>query len=41
MEIVKSKSQELLERKKKVVANGVGVFNTATVKEAKGSDHHR
>lgn len=32
-----SKSQELLERRKKVVANGVGVFNTATVKEARGA----
>jgi len=32
-----TKSQELLERRKNVVANGVGVFNTATVKEAKGA----
>ena len=32
-----TKSQELLERRKKIVANGVGVFNTATVKEAKGA----
>ena len=30
-------SQELLERRKKIVANGVGVFNTATVREAKGA----
>ncbi|PQJ81173.1 aspartate aminotransferase family protein [Polaribacter glomeratus] len=30
-------SQELFERRKNVVANGVGVFNTATVKEAKGA----
>jgi len=33
----KSKSVELLERRKKVVANGVGVFNTATVRDAKGA----
>lgn len=32
-----TKSQELLERRKNIVANGVGVFNTATVKEAKGA----
>jgi 4-aminobutyrate aminotransferase/(S)-3-amino-2-methylpropionate transaminase len=32
-----TKSQALLERRKTVVANGVGVFNTATVKEAKGA----
>jgi 4-aminobutyrate aminotransferase/(S)-3-amino-2-methylpropionate transaminase len=32
-----NKSQELLARRKEVVANGVGVFNTATVKEAKGA----
>ncbi len=32
-----SKSEALLERRKKVVANGVGVFNTATVREAKGA----
>ena len=32
-----TKSQELLDRRKNVVANGVGVFNTATVKEAKGA----
>tara|TARA_R110001592_G_scaffold6425_5_gene34586 strand:+ start:1451 stop:2764 length:1314 start_codon:yes stop_codon:yes gene_type:complete len=33
----KTKSQELLERRKKIVANGVGVFNTATVSHAKGA----
>ncbi len=32
-----TKSQELFERRKKVVANGVGVFNTATVSKAKGA----
>lgn len=32
-----TKSQELLERRKKTVANGVGVFNTATVQKAKGA----
>jgi 4-aminobutyrate aminotransferase/(S)-3-amino-2-methylpropionate transaminase len=32
-----TKSQELLNRRKDVVANGVGVFNTATVKDAKGA----
>ena len=32
-----TQSQELLERRKNIVANGVGVFNTATVKEAKGA----
>jgi len=32
-----TKSQELLERRKNVVANGVGVFNTATVSKAKGA----
>ncbi|WP_445731698.1 aspartate aminotransferase family protein [Mariniflexile sp.] len=32
-----TKSQELLNRRKEAVANGVGVFNTATVKEAKGA----
>ncbi len=30
-------SQELLERRKNIVANGVGVFNTATAKGAKGA----
>lgn len=32
-----SKSVELFERRKQSVANGVGVFNVATVKEAKGA----
>ncbi|WP_242158316.1 aspartate aminotransferase family protein [Aestuariivivens sediminis] len=32
-----TKSQELLNRRKEVVANGVGVFNTATVMKAKGA----
>lgn len=32
-----TQSQDLLERRKNIVANGVGVFNTATVKEAKGA----
>lgn len=32
-----SKSEELLRRRKKSVANGVGVFNTATVQSAKGA----
>ncbi len=32
-----TKSQDLLERRKKAVANGVGVFNTATVSKAKGA----
>ena len=32
-----TKAEELLERRKKIVANGVGVFNTATVREAKGA----
>lgn len=32
-----TKSEELLERRKKIVANGVGVFNTATVSHAKGA----
>jgi 4-aminobutyrate aminotransferase/(S)-3-amino-2-methylpropionate transaminase len=32
-----TKSQQLLDRRMNVVANGVGVFNTATVKEAKGA----
>lgn len=31
------KSEELLERRKNIVANGVGVFNTATVASAKGA----
>lgn len=33
----KNKSLALLERRKNVVANGVGVFNTATVQHAKGA----
>lgn len=33
----KTKSEELLDRRKKIVANGVGVFNTATVQHAKGA----
>ncbi|MGY8915247.1 MAG: aspartate aminotransferase family protein [Flavobacteriales bacterium] len=32
-----TKSQALLDRRKNAVANGVGVFNTATVSEAKGA----
>lgn len=32
-----SKSQALLERRKNIVANGVGVFNTATVQHANGA----
>jgi len=32
-----TKSEELLERRKNTVANGVGVFNTATVSHAKGA----
>jgi len=32
-----TKSAELLERRKNVVANGVGIFNTATVSHAKGA----
>lgn len=32
-----SKSQKLLERRKNIVANGVGVFNTATVSHASGA----
>lgn len=32
-----TKSQQLLDRRKNIVANGVGVFNTATVREAKGA----
>ncbi|MFO7719818.1 MAG: aspartate aminotransferase family protein [Gillisia sp.] len=32
-----TQSQELLDRRKNIVANGVGVFNTATVKHAKGA----
>jgi 4-aminobutyrate aminotransferase/(S)-3-amino-2-methylpropionate transaminase len=33
----KTKSEELFERRKNIVANGVGVFNTATVSSAKGA----
>lgn len=33
----KSNSEKLLDRRKAAVANGVGVFNTATVKSAKGA----
>ena len=32
-----NKSQQLLDRRRKIVANGVGVFNTATVSHAKGA----
>lgn len=32
-----TKSEELLERRKNIVANGVGIFNTATVQKAKGA----
>ncbi|MGB5190609.1 aspartate aminotransferase family protein [Robiginitalea sp.] len=32
-----TKSEALFERRKSVVANGVGVFNTATVQQAKGA----
>ena len=35
--LTKSKSEELLARRKAVVANGVGVFNTATVASASGA----
>lgn len=35
--LTKNKSEELLARRKAVVANGVGVFNTATVAEASGA----
>ncbi len=37
MKFNKSNSETLLDRRKAVVANGVGVFNTATVKSAKGA----
>ncbi len=33
----KTQSQEMLERRRNIVANGVGIFNTATVKDAKGA----
>lgn len=32
-----TKSQEHLDRRKNIVANGVGVFNTATVEKAEGA----
>ncbi len=32
-----TKSEQLLERRKKIVANGVGIFNIATAREAKGA----
>ncbi len=35
--MVKTQSEELLERRRAVVANGVGVFNTVTAKSAKGA----
>ena len=34
---IRKKSEELFERRSQVVANGVGVFNTATVSQAKGA----
>jgi 4-aminobutyrate aminotransferase/(S)-3-amino-2-methylpropionate transaminase len=34
---MENKSQQLLKRRKNIVANGVGVFNTATVNHAKGA----
>ncbi|MGW8123799.1 aspartate aminotransferase family protein [Roseivirga echinicomitans] len=37
MIVEQTKSQALLERRRRVVANGVGVFNTATVSHAKGA----
>ncbi|MEL4456257.1 aspartate aminotransferase family protein [Lutimonas vermicola] len=37
MKLKLTKSQELLNRRKEVVANGVGVFNTTTVQDAKGA----
>jgi 4-aminobutyrate aminotransferase / (S)-3-amino-2-methylpropionate transaminase / 5-aminovalerate transaminase len=37
MKFFKNNSEKLLERRKAVVASGVGVFNTATVKSAKGA----
>lgn len=37
MIIEKTKSQDLLDRRKNCVANGVGIFNTATVVDAKGA----
>lgn len=35
--LTKNKGEELIARRKAVVANGVGVFNTATVSEARGA----
>ena len=32
-----TKSEDLFNRRKNIVANGVGVFNTATVQHAKGA----
>lgn len=37
MKNFKNNSEKLLDRRKAIVANGVGVFNTATVKSAKGA----
>ena len=37
MHLELSKSQQLFERRKNIVANGVGVFNTTTVQDAKGA----
>lgn len=37
MKVSKTKSEELLERRRLVVAKGVGVFNTATAESAKGA----
>lgn len=37
MNIIKTNSDKLLARRKAIVANGVGVFNTATVTSAKGT----
>lgn len=37
MILQETKSQQLLERRKNIVANGVGVFNTATVSHARGA----
>ncbi len=37
MKLDQTKSEKLLERRKNIVSNGVGIFNTATAIEAKGS----
>ncbi|WP_340105759.1 aspartate aminotransferase family protein [Rhodohalobacter sp. 8-1] len=37
LKFLKNNSEKLLDRRRAVVANGVGVFNTATVKSAKGA----